>query len=522
MSEQPGRPPLPGRLDPRLGRDSGRSGGSGTGGPGRGHRRSWRAATIARLVGGVLSVLLLAGSGWGWYLARVAQASVSRTDAIPTTGNKDVNGKKHAGQEMNLLLVGMDSRKGLTPQQQAQYATGDDEGGLLNTDTMMLVHVPADGSAASFVSLPRDMYVSIPDYGKGKLNAAYSIGYNNAKGDASAKDAAGAQRLIQTVSQLSGLQIDHFAEVNLLGFINLSNIVGGVQVNLCAPTHDDVTGASFPGGVQTLSGPQALLFVRERHGLPGGDADRVVRQQVYIAGMLRNVLSSDVLLNPGKQKQIVQQVGGSVTLDQGLDVFDLAAQMQGVQPGDITFQTVPGLVPARVPTWGDVWQLPSASTLTSFFAGLTATPKAGAAAAAPSSSAAAAAPKTVAASQVSVSVSNGSGTAGAAATAATALKKAGFTARSGGNAARTATTTIRYHSGDDAAANTLAAQVPGAALASDDSVAAGTVQLVIGADYNGIGKAVTAAAPAPAASSASGAPVDDGGKRTAQDNSCIH
>ncbi|MGZ4656736.1 MAG: LCP family protein [Blastococcus sp.] len=513
MSEQPGSRPLPGRLDPRLGKGSSRSA-SSAGRRGGRHagagRPAPRAAVLARVVCGVLSVLLLAGSGWGWYLARVAQASVSRTDAIPSTGNSDVNGNDHAGSEMNLLLVGMDSRKGLTAAQQAQYSTGD-PGGVMNTDTMMLVHIPADGSAASFVSFPRDMYVSIPGYGKGKLNSAYAFGYNNAQGTDQQRDGAGAQLLIQTISRLSGLQIDHFAEVNLLGFINLSNIVGGVTVNVCKPTYDIKTGAHFPAGVQTLSGGRALLFVRERHGLPRSDLDRVVRQQVYIAGMLHNVLSSHLLLDLAKQKVIVQQVGSSITLDRGLDVFDLATQMQSVQPGNITFQTIPGLTDGHDAKWGDILQPPSQSTLTAFFASLTAQKQTGTTTAPPSTSA----PKKVAPGDVSVSVLNGSGVAGAAAKAATALKAAGFGADNGGNATATGVTTVRYHSGDQAAAATLAAQVPGAKQTADDSVTAGTVQLVLGTDFNGIGHAVT---PQPATSSGAGS----SDQRTAADTGCIN
>ena len=104
---------------------------------------------VARSVAAVLSVLLLAGSGWGWYLVRVADASASRIDAIPATGNTDLNGSDHAGAELNLLLVGMDSRDGLTAEQQQEFSTGD-PAGVLNTDSMMLVHVPADGSAPWF------------------------------------------------------------------------------------------------------------------------------------------------------------------------------------------------------------------------------------------------------------------------------------------------------------------------------------------------------------------------------------
>jgi LCP family protein required for cell wall assembly len=187
---------------------------------------------VGRSIAALLSVLVLAGSGWGWYLVRVAEASVSRTDAIPDSGNSDVNGGDHAGEAMNLLLVGMDSRTGLTPEQQAEFSTGNPEG-VLNTDSMMLVHLPADGSGASFVSLPRDTYVDIPGHGMGRLNSAYSRGYTASEGSDEESDAAGAQLLVQTVSQFTGLQVDHFAEIDLLGFINLSSIVGGVEVNLC-------------------------------------------------------------------------------------------------------------------------------------------------------------------------------------------------------------------------------------------------------------------------------------------------
>jgi LCP family protein required for cell wall assembly len=432
---------------------------------------------------------------------------VSRTDAIPDSGNSDVNGEVHAGSEMNLLLVGMDSRKGLTPEQQAEFSTGDPEA-VLNTDSMMLVHVPGDGSGASFVSLPRDTYVSIPGHGESRLNSAYARGYSATDGTEAEKDAAGAQLLVQTVSQLSGLHIDHFAEINLLGFINLSTIVGGVQVNLCEATSDSFSGADFPAGVQTISGDDALAFVRQRHGLPRVDLDRVVRQQVYIAGMLRNLLSSDVLLDLSKQKQIVEQVGSSVTFDQGLDVFDLAAQMQNVQPGNITFQTVPGLTPARI-DGADVLQPPDDEEMKAFFASL-----ASASAAAQSSSAAPtpAAPD-VEPADVTVSVLNGSGLSGAASTAATTLSGAGFDASSGGNATSTGTTTVSHRTGDEAAAALVAAQVPGAAVTVDDSLPAGTVTLVLGADYNGIGAEVDP-------SSASGGPAAD--QRTATDTSCIY
>ncbi|MDT0278210.1 LCP family protein [Blastococcus goldschmidtiae] len=484
---------LPPHLDPRRG--------PGADGP----VRSTRGPAVARSVAAVLSGLLLLGSGWGWHLARVAEASVQRADAIPSTGNEDINGEDHAGEEMNLLLVGMDSRTGLTPEQQQEFSTGEADG-VLNTDSMMLVHVPADGSAASFVSLPRDTYVDIPGFGEGRLNSAYARGFAEAEGSEEERRAAGARRLIQTVSGFTGLEIDHFAEIDLLGFINLSEIVGGVEVNLCQATSDPLSGADFPAGVQTIGGADALAFVRQRSGLPGSDLDRVVRQQVYIAGMLRNMLSTDLLLDLGKQREIVEQVGSSVTLDQGLDIFDLAAQMQGVDPGNITFRTIPGLTPARI-DGAEVLQPPGAEEVRRFFFDLGTEPADEPAAPEDGEDTA------VSPGEVTVRVINGSGVSGAAATTATELADAGFEAAADGNAEPTATTTIRHRTGDDAAAALVAARVPGAAVTVDDLPEA-TVALVLGADYNGIGQAVTAPAPSGDGAAETG--------RTADDVSCIN
>ena len=153
--------PLPPRLDPRAGRPArGRSGSTGatataTSATG-GRRLVWTGRAVAML----LSLAVLVTSGWGWYLGRVADATVNRTDAIPASGNDET---VETGEAMNLLLVGNDSRSALTEEQLTELNAGTDSG--TNTDTMILVHVPADGSKASFVSFPRDSYVEIPGHG---------------------------------------------------------------------------------------------------------------------------------------------------------------------------------------------------------------------------------------------------------------------------------------------------------------------------------------------------------------------
>jgi len=496
--------PLPPRLDPRAGRPAGRPGGA-TAAP-RSGRGGTRAAVAARFLAGLVSLVLLGTSGWGWYLGRVAEATVNRTDAIPTAGNEDAG---NVGAAMNLLLVGNDSRASLTDEQLAELNAGTDSG--TNTDTMILVHVPADGSKASFVSFPRDSYVQIPGYGWDKLNAAYAYGYQNSDAaDEPGKLASGAQLLVQTISSLTGLQIDHYAEVDLLGFFELSSVVGGVEVNLCEAVDDSYySGAVFPAGVQTISGADALEFVRQRHELPRGDFDRIVRQQVFIAGVLRKMLSDDVLLDLGKQRELVQAASNSLTVDQSLNLLQLAQQMQSVTPGSIDFQTVPNLGTDRDEQDRSIIRLEDVPTLRTWFADLSAEPEA---AAAPTPEA----PVVAAPADVSVEVFNGSGTSGLAGTAATSLTQAGFSVTGTANADSMdyTVTEIRHAPGDGPLATALQAVVPGAGLEEVADATTGTVQLVLGSDFNGVGQAVTAPPPA--------APTEGMDPRTAADTSCIN
>ncbi|MGK5113044.1 MULTISPECIES: LCP family protein [unclassified Geodermatophilus] len=521
-SEQgPAGRPLPPRLDPRAGRPSRARSSAGRAEerpaergdaareatPGRRGRRGRRGAIVARTVAGLLSAVLLAGSGWGWYLGQVAEATVNRTDAIPASGNDETGA---APEAMNLLLVGNDSRADLTPEQLAELQAGEDSG--INTDTMILVHIPADGSRASFVSFPRDSYVEIPGHGWEKLNAAYAYGYADTSEEAPVdqRQAGGAQLLVQTISQLTGLQIDHYAEVDLLGFFNLSSVVGGVEVNLCEPVDDSRwSGAVFPAGQQTISGADALKFVRQRHGLPRGDFDRIVRQQVFIAGVLRKMLSDEVLLDLGKQRELVQAASQSLTVDQGLDLFQLAEQMQSVTAGSIEFQTIPYVGTDRDEQDRSIIRLEDEDVLHDFFAQLSAEPEAPA-------EQTPEAPATVAPAEVSVDVLNGSGISGLAADAATDLEAGGFVVASTGNADSSdyEQTIVRYAAGDEALATTLAGAIPGAVAEASEDATSGTVQLVLGTDFNGVGQAVTPPAPSE--------PVEGEDARTAADTTCIY
>jgi LCP family protein required for cell wall assembly len=156
-----------------------------------------------------------------------------------------------------------------------------------------------------------------------------------------AASAAGARATIGAVQQLTGLPIAHFAAVNLAGFADISSAIGGVPVCLRAPAQDSYTGLSLPAGPQQIGGPEALAFVRQRHGLPNGDLDRIARQQVFLAGATERLLSTNTLADPFALGRISEAVSRSVTLDAGWDVLGFARQMQGLSAGAVTFRTIP-------------------------------------------------------------------------------------------------------------------------------------------------------------------------------------
>src|SRR3954462_8563054 len=148
------------------------------------------------------------------------------------------------------------------------------------------------------------------------------------------------QLLIKTVQQLTGLQIDHFVRISLLGFYQVAQVLGPVQVCLNEAVDDPYSGADLPAGVSTLDAKQALSFVRQRHGLPRGDLDREVRQQYFLSVELARATSTGVLLDPARLTDLLGAAGSAVQTDPGLDLLTLAADGPRLSGGPFT--TVPG------------------------------------------------------------------------------------------------------------------------------------------------------------------------------------
>lgn len=163
-------------------------------------------------------------------------------------------------------------------------------------------------------------------------------------------DQAGRRALVGVVQEFTRIRIDHYAEVNLLGFYLLTEALGGVKVCLNQATWDPDSGANFAAGVQVVSGGEALSFVRQRKNLPRGDLDRIVRQQAFLASALNKVLSAGTLTSTDRLDRLADTVQRSLVLDSDLDLLEFADKVRGVASGDITFVTIPVVeIAARSP-----------------------------------------------------------------------------------------------------------------------------------------------------------------------------
>jgi len=308
-------------------------------------RQVFRA--VVAVLAALLSVTILVAFGYGWkkYGDLNAGLQTFKLNALNqpvAQGDKSARIQKN-GSAQNILIVGLDDRTGLTPAQIKEYHTGTDH--TDSTDSIMIVHVPADGSKATLISIPRETYVDIPGYKKNLINAAYADAkYLGAGGTLKEREAAGFDLLIQTVQQLTGVSINHFVAVGFNGFVSIANAIHGVEVNLCYSQDDRYSGLHVPAGKQRLSGAQALAFVRQRHNINGGtssDLTRSERQRYFLAAAFKQVVSIGVLTNPGKLNGLISAIKGSFFFDDKFKLVDFAEQMADLSAGNIIGHVIP-------------------------------------------------------------------------------------------------------------------------------------------------------------------------------------
>jgi len=204
--------------------------------------------------------------------------SVRKVDTTPA-GNRPPDSRG-----FNYLLVGSDSREGLSAAQRKDLHTGKDAG--RRTDSIILVHVPQDGGQPALISIPRDSYVPIPGHGSNKINASFSIG--------------GPNLLVQTVEQVTDLHIDGYVEIGFAGFASVVDSVDGVRI--CVPFHmnDKKAGINLQKGCQVLDGRNALGYVRARYSDPRGDIGRAERQRQFLGAIMKKALTPSTVLVPSR------------------------------------------------------------------------------------------------------------------------------------------------------------------------------------------------------------------------------
>jgi LCP family protein required for cell wall assembly len=310
---------------------------------------------VARVLAALLSFTVLVGFGYGWYEYRSLNNGVHKFH-LSNLGQAPggAPSKTTKGHEQNILLVGLDTRDGLSAKERSLLRVGG--GGSLATDTILVLHVPADGSRATLISIPRDSYVDIPHYAKNKINAAYADAYSDAAGSGASvteAEAAGANLLVETVSQLTGLRIDHYVQVGFGGFYKIAQALKSIPVTLCAATddtqaHNRSTGQSGGSGFKMSAGHhdltplQALEFVRQRHNLKGGDIAREKRQRYFLAAAFNKIASAGVLLDPGKLNNLIKAVTGAFYVDDdNFSLVGFANQLIDLNANKITGDTIP-------------------------------------------------------------------------------------------------------------------------------------------------------------------------------------
>jgi LCP family protein required for cell wall assembly len=325
------------------------------------NRRGVRVAMIGgRVFLALVSAAALVAAGVAWTRLNRLSDSLNTTDALveveqQSSASASPQPKKDDGAD-DILLVGSDSRTDmqglpLTAEQLRELRTEASDG--LNTDTIILIRIPHGGGKSYAISIPRDTYVSIPGRQPDKVNSVYGVrkyaveqelrgkGVTDRAAIEKKSAQAGQAALVQTVQNLTGVRVDHYAEISLYGFYLLTEAVGGVEVCLNHATVDPDSGANFRSGPQTVTGSDAVAFVRQRKNLPRGDLDRIVRQQTFLASAMRKMLSAGTLTSSGKLNALADAVNKSVVTDGGLKLIDLVEQAQSLASGNVGFVTIP-------------------------------------------------------------------------------------------------------------------------------------------------------------------------------------
>ncbi|MBW8797160.1 MAG: LCP family protein [Streptomyces sp.] len=503
---------LPDGTRPTGGRAAARQAAKGRGG--RGSRRAktaGRGKRVLKILGLCTAVLVLVTAGAGWWFYQHLNGNINSVslDGKGGTEKADAFGRT----PINILVIGSDARTSKTDcKLGGGCKTTGVQTGYGNADVEMVVHIAADRSNATVMSIPRDTMVDVPackDSNSGQSTPGYYGQVNSAL-------EYGPSCQVATIHQLTGIPIDHFVKLDFSGVVKMSDAVGGVSVCVNNNVYDTYSHLKLSKGTHTLKGEAALEFVRSRHGFgDGSDLGRTVSQHIFLSAMIRKFKSAGTLTDPAAVYSLADAATKALTVDDGLGsvkkLISLAADVNKVSTKRMTFTTM-----QTAPDPNNSNRVVVGSGAKDLFATM-ANDQSLTTSSGKKSSAAAATAKptptaTVPASQIAVTVENGTDITGRASAIANSLISQGFsTGTSTANAPSSATTTaLTYGSGDKAEAQTVAKalDIPGSHVKAGSGTG---VTLVIGSDW-------TSGTSYPASSGDTKAAVSNANASTADDS----
>ena len=414
----------------------------------------------------------------------------------------------------NILVYGDDSRKGLDKHQQVILHTGSDQ--TDNTDTIMIVHLSPGHREVTVMSIPRDTMVPMYQCDSGPGYTGQLAEPNSYVQINSLLQVGGPACLWKTVEQATGIFINHFIGIGMLGFVKVVDDLGGVSVCVPYNVNDPVSGLNLPSGENHIDGVQALAFWRTREDIGNGsDLERIQRDQFMSAQVVKGVLGSGLLSNPLRLLSVVTDAAAAMSTDSGMSVSDLvgiAQSLRSVSSKNVQFITAPNQAWPADPDRVQFAQ-PQAAQVFSAIAHDVTVPKVKVT---PSAGSSSGGPQvlTTSPSDVKVKILNGSGAPDIANQAAAGLTSRGFDVTGTGNAGSFAYTNsvIEYSSAADmAAVNTLKRELTHVTDLQDSTLTPGTVELILGSDFTGLLPQNTTASGAPSTSATPGTSASPGG-----------